>query len=783
MKPIADQTRASVGLLSKAMLGVMLWWTAITPPAAAQPVAEVTGEQLMADMLLRVTMQTLSDDRGENQGLRQDQLVRAQILLDLALGLTPDDADLWAKRISLADQAGDAPGVLVALRRYVELKPGHDAYRLRLTLTQLAEVETLDGRLAILEEELRAAEANGYSQAYRSRIASSAALIAREVGDNGAFLKFLKTAVRGDSANGEAAQLTYELAMERGAKPLNLGAAAINLVRARPLDSNARLALANALNNLGVYDRAARQFEVAAQLPRATPIPPANWAAWSNALIASGQTRSAGEFIDQLETQLASATADGGSDATLPIELELHRRVLHGNTELGQAALGRVARRLQARIDRGDNEAKLELAWITALFGDDTEPVTSLLDGQDRNDPRYLRATGFVFMREGAERWARGAFEQIAETDDIAAYGLALLQGRDDAGRARFARNVTQDMAGSFGGLLAANKLHELRRDVMPGPTGRAIIDAMNRLPITLWRFDIDRNPWVATRARFESSRSSFLEPINAELIVQNSLDIPLPIDPSVGLGNQAFVAMSAFTGGQSLGRLPPLVIDMASRLTLGPRERWETDVRIDRSIFGLLLTSASNSTLTYNTTFTTDPRFLSNGALVPGPLGAIDTVRSLQAFVPALSAENLETWANNAANAQGMTRFVALNRLAKTAELVADAEQIERDLSRRCVDALVNAFEASGPTEQAWILMLLPRDVERRSTYRPILDQGQRSENDLVRIAYLVAHTDEPSDTALTTAIRDGSPAVQRFAESLRDFLNLPPVSDPASP
>ncbi len=783
------RTRSTYRLIGTSLLAVMLAFISFkTSPASAQPAppdeaatqTQVTGQQLLSDMLLRVTMQTLIDSRGDNTGLREDQLVRAQVLLDLALELTPDDAELWSKRISLAEQASDTPGVLSALRRYVELQPEHDAYRLRLTLTELAEVETLDGRLAILEEALRDASSRGYSEAYRSRLASAAATIAREVGDNNAFLKHLKTAVRDDPANGEAAGLTYDLALERGAKPLNLGAAAINLVHARPLDSDARLLLADALYNLGVYDRAVRQFEVAAGLPRATPIPPAMWAKWSSCLIASGQTLAAENYLNQIQQQLALPIEEGGSATTLPIELELQRRVLHGNTEPGKAALTRVVDQLQTLINDGDEEAKLEIAWIIALFGDDTQPVAALLEGQDRNDPRYLRATGFVFMREGAERWARHAFEQIAQTDDIAAYGLALLLGRDDAGRARSVRGVVQDMPGTFGGLLAANQLHELRRDVMPGPQGQAIIDAMNRLPITLWRFDIDRNPWVTMRAQFDSSRSGFLEPIDAKLIVQNALDVPLPIDPSVGLGNQAFVSMSAFTNGQSLGQLPPLVVDMAGRLTLGPRERLETPVRIDRSIFGLLLNSATNTTLTYNTTFTTDPRFLPNGVLVPGPLGAIDTVRSLQAFVPALDVENFETWINDAMNGQGLPRWVALNRLARTGDTVANAEGIDRDVSRRSIEALTAAFENSGPVEQAWILLLLASTPGQRTAFQSILDQGQRSDADLVRIAYLIAHVNQPDDNALTTAIRDGSPAVQRFARGLSDFLSLPPVPTP---
>lgn len=768
------------------------WWVRFLPalallaaigggpgPAAAQsaPAASsVGGSELMADMLLRLTLQTLSDDRGQDGALRPDQVARAQVLLDMALELAPDDAELWARRVNLAEQVGDDAGVLRALRRLVELRPDQDAYHLRLIMHELTEVETLDGRLAVLEDHLSRADAEGFSEPLRSRVASAAAAAAREMGDTDAFLKHLKTAVRADSANGEAAGLTYQLALDRQATPKSVASAAINLVRARPLDSDARLILAQSLANVGVFDRAAEQFNVASRLPRATPISPEYWTMWSASLIAAGQTREAEAMLSEVEKQFNTPVEEGGIGAAMPMELELQRRVMHGDDERGRAAYDRAVATLQAMVEAGNADAKLELAWVTALLGPDTQAVADMLDGQLRTDPRYLRATGFMFMREGAERWARQAFEQIAETDHIGAYGLALLQGRDDAGRARFLRGVLHDWPGTFGGLLAANQLHEMNRDVMPGAEGRAVTDAMNRLPISLWRFDVDRNPWTSLRAQFEASRTSYLEPIHAKLVIQNGLDIPLPIDPATGLGTSAFVSVSAYSGGQSLGQLPPIIADLGGRLTLGPRERWETDIRIDRSMFGLLLTTYATSTLTYNTTFLTNPRYMPNGALIAGPLGGIDTVRSVQAFVPTPTADTLQQWSNDAVNARGIERYTALSGLARLGDSISEAE-IDRDLSRACIEALIKAYETAGPNEKAWTLLLLKTNNDRRSAYQTILDQGQRSDDPLVRIAYLIGHTQDPDDQALTTAIRDGAPAVQRFAEGLRDFLRLPPA------
>lgn len=739
-----------------------------------------TPEQLMSDMLVRLTLQVLNDNRGGGEAIREDQVARAGVLLELAAELTPDQPELWAMRVNFAQRLGDDASLLEALRRVVELSPEKDAYHLQLILQKLTEVDTLDGRLAVLEDTLKQAEAERYSEPLRSRIASAAAIAAREIGNSQAFLNHLKTAVRADPANGEAAALTYELALERGARPLNLGAAAINLVRSRPLDSDARLLLAQSLANLGVFDRAVTQFEVAAGLPRQSPIPQSYWSLWSGSLIASGMTRDAEELLNKIQQQITEPAEGAAAAAAMPLGLELHRRIMHGEDDAGQAAYDRVVQRLQTAADQDAPDARLELAWIKALWGPDTQGIETLLEDQTRTDPRYLRATGFMFMREGSERWARQAFEQVAETDDIAAYGLALLQGRDDAGRARYLRDVLHEWPGTLGGLLAAQQLNEMNRQVLPGAEGRAIMDAMNRLPVTLWQFDVDRNPWTSLRARFGSSRTDYLEPIKAELIIQNGLDIPLPIEPGSGLGTSAFVTISAYSGGQSLGQLPPIVIDLGGRLTLAPRERWTTDVRLDRSIFGLMLTTAAKSSLTYNTTFITSPRVMPNGALIAGPLGGIDTVRSVQAYVPTPSPDSLSKWAADAVDARGMPRYVAFSSLARMGDAISQGE-IDRTLSKQATDALIAAFESAGPIEQAWILLLLQPNPGQRSAYQSILELGKRSDAPLVRIAYLIGHVQDPEDQALTTAIRDGDPSVQRFAQGLRDYLRLPaPTTSP---
>ncbi|MEL7087093.1 MAG: hypothetical protein AAGL98_01410, partial [Planctomycetota bacterium] len=694
----------------------------------------------------------------------------------------------WALRRGIAELTGDRAAVLVSLRNYVALRPEDDALRLSLIVTELAEIETLDGRLAVLEDHLSRAEAEGYTDPLRSRLASAAAALARELGDTGAFLKNLKIAVRADPANGEAAWLTHQFATERGASPVKLAATSINLVRSRPLDSETRVLMGLRLAEVGVYDRAAEQFEVATRLPRAEPIADRVLLVWVQCLIADGQDRAAEQLIAQIEQLLAGTPAVDENGETIPaeprpipFELHLMKRVLWGESPRGQEAYDTVVRAIQDQIDAGRPDAALEMAWVRALFASDTDGVAELLAGQDQDDPRYQRATGFVYMREGAERWARDAFESVAAEDHIAAYGLALLQGRDDAGRARFLRDVVHDSPSEFGGLLAAHQLHQMRREVLPGPHGQTVIDAMNRLPVALWRFDIQRNPWLTVRAAFEQNRTQYLEPIRATLTLQNALGIPMPIDPQAGLGTTAQVDIAAYTGGQYIGQLQPIVMDLGRRLTLGPNERWNVKQRIDLSVFGLFLLANSPATLTYNTTFRVNPQFSPDRGFVPGPIGGVDTVRSVQAFIPAYNEPNLGRWADQALNAEGAERFAAVALLSRVGEGLSQ-DAIDSELSRRCIDAVNQAFEDGDRVMRAWILAMLPPQENRRSEFQPLLDLAQRSEDPLVRVVYLTRQATEPDGRPITNAVRDGSPTVQRYAEAMREFLNQPPPEAPES-
>ncbi len=755
---------------------------------------------MTADLLANLALETLTPATdqaeapmpnapaaGPDDPVRPDQYVRAEVLLDLALEQAPWDAELWRLRTRLAQRLGDRAAQVSALERYVQLRPDDDAVRLQLILLELSELETVDGRLALLERYLADQDLPGRTPALVSRLSSAAAATARELGDEARFLQHLRVAGRQGVANAQAAGLTLAFAESRGAKPEQLAAAAVNLVRADPLNPAARRALAARLLDVAAYERAAQQYEVSTRLSAATPLSSDELSRWVRALIGAGR-------LDLASAQLAAWEAFVFGDQTsdkngaalqvppAPAAVVLLRCVLDGEEGGGPAAFARVAATLRPAIERGDNDAALELAWMTALFGADTQPVAELLRGRDAQDPRYLRASGFVYQREGATDWARKAFERV-DDDDISTYGLALLTGRDDAGTARQLRRVVARFPGSFGAALANHRLQAQGRAVTAPAVGRSIRDLMNRSPATLWTFDTRRNPWVSVQASLNTSRHLQFEPLRARVTLQNLTDLPLPLsglDPATQ-GPTAVVSVSTYAGGRPIGSAPSMVSDLGRRLVLMPGERLNYDLRIDRSRYGLALARTHQASVTFNSTFVVGPEIDAEGGFGTGAIGGIDTVRASQVVIESATPENIETWItrleNPAAEDTQRDRFAALGR-AGAAHPHLKKLGIETRLIRRVASALNDAFAAADDRTRAFALLTLGADTDPRSPLRTLFDLAVRSEADLVRVAHLAGHVTDPLDPTLVSAIRDGSPRLRRFAQALSTALKQEPPS-----
>jgi len=151
------------------------------PVHAADPVLGPTAspQQLLADQYVLLTRAALQS-RGEPVPA---QFARAAILLDQAAALQPNDAEIWRLRLELARRMGDAAAELRSLEQIARLAPQDDVVQYQLILQRLIPMQTVEQRIAVVERMLNAAGAEQLSPALRSKLATYAAVGAREVGD------------------------------------------------------------------------------------------------------------------------------------------------------------------------------------------------------------------------------------------------------------------------------------------------------------------------------------------------------------------------------------------------------------------------------------------------------------------------------------------------------------------------------------------------------------------------------------------------------------------------
>ena len=181
-------------------------------PAWAQLQPRRDPQRMMADQLRLLMQQSLA---GQDAAPTPAQLTQAQILLNLALDLAPQDADLWRAQREIAQWRGDQKRGREALAQIVKLEPENDAAQLDWIMGSVAQEQTLDRRLAAVSRILDAPASRSLSTSLRSRLASYAAVASREMGDADAFARRLAQAIKLDPTNADAARIMYELAAQR----------------------------------------------------------------------------------------------------------------------------------------------------------------------------------------------------------------------------------------------------------------------------------------------------------------------------------------------------------------------------------------------------------------------------------------------------------------------------------------------------------------------------------------------------------------------------------------
>ncbi|MEX0744461.1 MAG: hypothetical protein WD118_02565, partial [Phycisphaeraceae bacterium] len=656
---------AAAALLAVAMLGAGL-----ARPATGQNAADdARQQQAAAHLLADQFVMMMSEALAGQQRPRPDQLRRARVLLDQAIALQDDDAELWRLRIELAEEMDDRPAYREAVQKYVRLQPEDDAAQLELFLDRLRDVQTLDRRLDRLEAILQTGAVQQLSRALRSRLASQAAAAAHELGRDDRFAHWLREAARLDPANPEAARQAYLLAVQSDATPVARGTALVNMVKAAPGDAMARLRLADWLTDEAVYATAAQQYDAAVTMA-GTPLPPTAYPGWVVSLAAAGDAGAARQLLDEL-VPLDDRARDSRSRRAVPVdpqrgpgvwlELQLLRLATldRDDPRAGQVFDGIAALVAEAGDEQDEageageadgsqppatRQGRLMLAWVAAVFEQRLDEVEGWLADHDADDPLVRRARGWLHVHRGESTEAAAQLEPIVQSDPLAMLAVVRLSDAEGSQRTEALQRVVRRDAAGLAGMLAAQALQADRRDVKRTSAGGSVAAYMDRAPMHLWRPALTVAPWVMPHLRVTPGRLSYLEPMYATVEVRNTSRMSLPIGSGVGVPDRALLTATPSLGGRpSAGA--SVWVNLDRRLSLEAGETMRVTVRLDRSALGALLAHDPTRTVTVDVRAVLGAAPGDGGRLAVEPLGGAVTVRAVTSHGEPMDADRLDAW------------------------------------------------------------------------------------------------------------------------------------------
>lgn len=765
--------------------------------------ARVTAEGEVADALIRSAIEYIA----YAQAVEGDApYVLAGTLLDAAIELDPKNPDAWSLRAELAESAGDLEAYEKALVGYLGSGVEDDRARFNLIRYRLSQNNTLDAQLIAVEKLLESDTGRALPQQLRSRVATLAASIAAELLDEKARRKWVVEAARSDPANLPAAQALLELVTRLSDDPVRQGTATVNVIRADPLSPGPRIQLASLLAEQAAFDRAAQQYRVVGTRLSREPLQLEAYINWAHSLAMTGEDETALRLIEEFEKALnqpapgganTAPEGEGGADSAqakpeadpvdLPLSLAVIRLAVLGSAEDKTAAqqafdtVKRMLEKAQADADTADNvkgdAADLappkasfaqQLALIAAVFGPDLEQAGQIVEANRSDDV----ALGWLALRQGELAQAEQLLRPLAKNKSLAACGLALAVGQDEAGKARLLQEVIQDTPSSMAALAAGRKLVAFSQPVLPTTQGKAITALMSKYPEMFWLVDLERTPWLEVRMKIDPQRIMPMEPIRAEVTVWNTTRFPLAIRDEGPIKRQAMVQMAVSSSGQTMPQSSPIVVDLGRRFTLKAGERLVLDARLDYHSFGSIRAKNPGAPFVIDARLIVNPIVMPGGTWLPSGIGGVSDVRNTLIQSKPASEKDVEQWIGEIKSDVPATRLHAAKRLAALSS-ESQSDLVGPALLERVRGPIEDYWNSAGDAERAWLLVNTVSLEGPETSYPRLLELATASDSKLVWLAMLATHvSEENSEVARIGIGRQDLPEVSRFAERLRRLL-----------
>lgn len=797
----------------------------------------------------KVTVNTMVADRfatvaqnigGVRDKLEQDRLLAAEIMLDLANELSPDDPELWRLSREVAKRREDKKSEMEALRQYIRLRSKDDVAQADFIVMKLDQQQTLDARVEMLENLLDSSYGQTLSYALRSRLSSYVAAAAREEMDDALFRSWLKAALDEDVTNPAAAQMAFEVIAGPNANPTSLeeAVALYGLLRANPINGKAHERLGEILLVNGAYAVAVEQFDVASRFATKAGSDEM-FHSWALGLAATGERDKAVELLNTIEAVRkyqaeqdkdgpkpaegvdVGATEEGEEpigenldidlegenpatepgEVTLPLELELLRFAIKSRIGDGlglqEGPFNRIVNTIRKSGEAGDALATAQLAWFHVWYNQETPAIADTIEQlkttRGADDPFMRRIEGWRAIHAGDKELARSILTPLAEEDEFAAYGLAYIHEEGTQQRLDAMNRVVAIRPASLAAMMAAREIDAEGRTPRPPLAGRQLLALVNKkFPFPLLNPEPEKRPWLSVDLAVEPLKAGYLEPITARVRIRNVTDYPMAVGGDGPVPTNLWLYVAVRQAGSRVANVSPIVIDLRRQLRLDPNEQIEVIVPLDRGPFAGVLSNLIGQRVTYSVNAILDPRLSQQNQLLTGPLGGTDLVNLLQVGGSTPTNVDVQSWIDSLSEANKLTRARALVNMLTfapslkprelTEEDLEDLEQeqidqireqqdTQREMMNKIVDGVNLAFPRLDPATQAWAVMhVAPAAYEQ---FEPLLNEARRSDQTIVRIAYVATHVNQPESPEMDEALRSDDAAVSEFARIKKSLMN----------
>ncbi len=780
--------------------------TAQTTPAqpASGPVDARTPQQRLATEIMRGAMITAAVNP-----LTSEALDIACILARESVALDPGNVGLWRLALNIATLGEREDLRIEAIDTISRLDPANENIRLQRINLALDRYPTVEERAAAYEKLLDSDNVDRLGPPIASRLALDLALLRQRLGDMDAFTRWLTKALELDRSNRAAAAMAAGFFQANVTDAVGRAELLTNLITADPTDIQTQVSLAQLLLENGAYTAAVRIYQdvrsgmktarIAASTEFMADVAIAQWAA--------GDIEAALETIDQRQAEIDEAfraekartdtsltmVAIGNLKGPVDPTLAMVVAAIHADRRDADAAAA-----IAAAIQAGEADLKtradakppadaselasqhLHLAWITLWLADDVAKAAEHIAAAEALEPltesTRQRLDGWQALKKGEHDRAIGLLTPLAEGDSSARLGLALAleaAGREkDAARELLALNTSQP--GSMIGIWAAGELTRILGQRLPlSKQATQLEQLIASIPSVFDRYPKDASIALALDITPANPNPQAFEPIPLTIQLTNLTNMPLALDKDGPLRPQILVEPIINTSIPTTGTPKPFVIDLDSRLRLLPRETVSTTVDLRWFEVGDMLNIISTAGGIVRLTLYSNFIASDEGTIVTGlyglekaaPLLRLDGVRESDQWMTAALDVIGNPQAEGAADPDRMmVQLALLGNEITLAENNPTVPAEKRALINQAKAALPEAFSRLDPVRQAWALTVMTHSFPVEG----VLDIARKSDNRLVRIAYLMAHLKGVEDPMLDAARRGEDVPLQTLADRI---------------